>query len=193
VIAVRTYIHAYIHMHTQTFSYTCREIMLFIGKPKGRSKMISNTHVYVQTYMQKYIQTDRSTHRQIDIHTNMHTYIHTHTEAGGAGAISKNKSYKILSKRDKRVSRKSMVGDRLKEVYRWCCNSYSINRTRFSFYISLSTITWRSGNVLLLVQTKTKIGFETQIMKNGYGLPGYLPTIPTSPYIHTHIHVCIYS
>jgi len=142
----------------------------------------SHTHVYVQTYMQKYIQTDRSTHRQIDIHTNMHTYIHAHTEAWGAGAISKNKSYKILLKRDKRVSRKSIVG-----------GCYSINRTRFSFYISLSTITWRSGNVLLLVQTKTKIGFETQIMKNGYGLPGYLPTIPTSPYIRTHIHECIYS
>ena len=47
-IHIYTYIH--IHMH-----YTHREIMLFIGKPMGRSIMISNIYTCMYVYICIYI------------------------------------------------------------------------------------------------------------------------------------------
>jgi len=38
-----------------------------------------------------------------------------------------------------------------------------------------------------------KNGFETQILKNGYRLPGYLPLPSTSPYEYIHTHTYIHA
>ena len=37
--------HTHTHTHTHAHTERDREIMLFIGNPKGRSMMISNTHI----------------------------------------------------------------------------------------------------------------------------------------------------
>jgi len=61
-------------MYTHARVY--REIMLFIGKPMGRSIMIS-TRAYTNIYA--YIYTD--IHIYIYIHIHMHyTHIHAHTD-----------------------------------------------------------------------------------------------------------------
>jgi len=60
--------------------YYYREIMVFIGKPKGRSRMISNTTITILTISQKLgswcLEGDFSILVQ---HTHIHIHIHIHT------------------------------------------------------------------------------------------------------------------
>ena len=37
----------YMYIYIFIYIYVYREIMLFIGKPEGRSKMISNVYMYI--------------------------------------------------------------------------------------------------------------------------------------------------
>jgi len=88
-----------------------------------------------------------------DIHMT-HPYV-LHGNVGGRGRERPKKKKLPLLKKDK----KNLVGD--------VSVCYRITGTRFPYYMSWSTIWWAQCNVLLLVQTKPKNGFETQNVENG--------------------------
>jgi len=54
-LCMHVYIHTYIYVYIYMYSYIYREIMLFSGKPMGRSILISNMYTYKYMYIFIYI------------------------------------------------------------------------------------------------------------------------------------------
>jgi len=86
-IYIYIYVYVYIYISIFVYIHTYREIMLFIGKPKGRSRMISNmymyTYVFICFFICMYIYIYLSVYvlwiylNSLITHVNMHTNIKT--------------------------------------------------------------------------------------------------------------------
>jgi len=66
---------------------------------------------------------------------------------------------------------------------------YSITGTRFPYYISLGTILWAHNNRNVLVQIKTKHGFEIETMKSGYRQSDICLHISIYIYVCTYLYI----
>ena len=94
---VHIYTHTRAYINVYAYIYTDREIMLFIGNPKGRSRMISNaTNPFKESRKESLLRCEGCTsicmclvcdlvvmctdiHIYIYIHIHMHLYTHTCT------------------------------------------------------------------------------------------------------------------
>ena len=84
--SVRALTHNYNVTLKISNTHTYREIMLFIGKPMGRSIMIS-THIHTHTHTHTHTRTHTHTHTHCTYthththtaHTHLHTHMDTHT------------------------------------------------------------------------------------------------------------------